>query len=541
MPQNSFPEVFIEFCMLYDINKNPSTEVRRLDSKIYELLNFDHVGFMKLFKPKTRTYRHVIIQFCYLLLRLLGVSIIFDFYGTGVECEEADIQYIHCFVERRFTVYYNYSFVIKFIDREKEYCKHFHHFTMASRNSLPSLAGISNDETIQSPTAIVDIEYEAKQRPSMNGKSGLDYQSMASFDSHGGQHALLLKKYALFSATDSTPFSCCNGLLCRLICSNILQISLILYHLFRFGLAIYSYGYLQTLCIPFRLNILLGKLSTMSIYFFGLYTLRQEKLFYFIRKSFNPITTAKWIILIIAISVPYITGIIVACTVDYTSGDIPGFIYHLSIELSDVLRYWPSSAVVLLLYGFIDTFSFDIHGDNENKQKLYIFDNFDHVEFMQMFEAKTDKYRVVVGKFGWFIFVFFIVVVLLWVSLFISVIFDFYGKDCIYAEIEYVHYFAETMFYCLLWTSIIYKLHICHGKIQSYKYNFNVMVGINKTENAVQKLLINNYLDAMIEHRSPFALFGINPDTKTIVIVFSSVLLPLTTQTLHYIYNYDIV
>eukprot|EP01084_Bolivina_argentea_P194597 333904_1 len=367
--------------------------------------------------------------------------------------------------------------------------------------------------------------------------------SVKSHDSRGKQHAMAIKKWACFAKSDICAHRC-DGEICQSFCSNIFQITIITYHFVRLVIAIYTYFFLQTLCIPFRLNILLGKASTLLIYLFGLLTLRKSDLFYLIKKSFKSITTAKWLLLIIAISVPYVTGIIVACTLDYSTTDheIP-FLYHLVVEVSDLLRYWPSSAVVLLLYGFLDTFYFKIDDFNTKKLDFSVlkYDNYDHVEFMTRFNNMTEKYRIVLANYSGFIVVFFIDVLFLWATMFISIILDYYHSDCSYATIEYVHYFAETMFYCLLWTVMIYKLHICHAQIVSYKHNFDVKVGITNNSNAIQKLLIKNYLDTIIQHRSPFAFFGIKPDTKTIVIVFSSVLLPATTQILHFIYNYDIV
>lgn len=407
-------------------------------------------------------------------------------------------------------------------------------------------------------------------RLSASGTSALDYHIMerdSLHDDEGAREAMNIKRMACFGSISHR-----HGI-CARLWSNRLQIALIIYHIFRFVLATYDYIFERDLCLPLELNVcalclqhlnwsiqqphplhsrpfqvLLGKFSTFSIYCYGLYTLRKEDLFPLIAKSFHRISTTIWTVLFVAMSIPFCTGIIVAFTLNPSALYFHSVIFKFFVECSDILRYWPSTAVVLLLYGFLDTFSFKVEHsttrDGRRDFSVVEMDNWNHVQFMKDFQRLTVKYRTVVSKFQWFLMVFLFDVLLLWALMVMSIVLDFFGMDCVYFAIEYTHYLTETMFYCLLWSLPIWKLHRCYEKLLSFKHDFIAKIGITERENMIQKLLIVQYLEVMTESRSPFRIAGVNPGKKTVRAIVISITLPVLVQLFKLMsghFNWDLI
>ena len=225
----------------------------------------------------------------------------------------------------------------------------------------------------------------------------------------------------------------------------------------------------------------------------------------------------------------------------------------------------------MLLYGFLDTFSFkatDINNSNNdndnnidhiniiNERESFDFfglshktginlniirlHNYDYVQFMEKFYSMTQKYRIILMKFRFFIVIFCIDVIALWTTIAISILFDFFSKDCQSPKVYYVHYVSETFFYYLLWVSIIYKLHRNHQNILRYRNNFTAKIAITNNENAISKILVDQYLKVMTDYKSPFAFFGINPSTKTLIVIFTSVVLPIVTTIAKLCTDFDV-
>ena len=380
-------------------------------------------------------------------------------------------------------------------------------------------------------------------KPSIVGDSsvqqpGLQYTLM-NHDDRGAEQAKCIKKWACFGSHQYGQ----DHSLFYLLKNSRLQCLLVTYHLARLALAINDY-FSNGLCIWFALNILVGKFSTLSIYIFGLFTLRKEKLFPLITGSFQCISKTTWTLLFLTISVPYTTGIVVACTLKFSTEHPYLTAYHILIEVSDLLRYWPSSAVVLLLFGFLNTFSFKMENSRMENGKLDLsiskIDDWNHVEFMETFQTLTARYRTVVRQFQWFLLIFLIAVLLLWISIFVSIILDYFGRDCTYVYSEYIHYFSETIFYCLLWCLPIWKLHRCYEKLLRFKNDFIAKIAITDSRNAVQKVLIQQYLDVMTDNHSPFRIFGVNPGKKTMFALISSIALPILAGVLKHWVSSDL-
>lgn len=576
------------------------------------------------------------------------------------------------------------------------------------------------------------------------------------------------------------------------IYTNILQILMISYHIYRVILAIKAFNQRQDNCFPFKYNVLLGKLSTFAIYIFGFYTVRNKSTYSILSSSFKPITMTKFVILSFCTCIPYVSGIVLSLEDSkfFLHGETK--LFDFIVEVSDILRYVPSCAIVLLLFGFLDTFSFkfypksrrsvtiqdknknnncynyiddnninhDENGDDFNDHTInnYEYDsdpnfsygtfhhdhhgytidhdqnitkhtitetqdsdgvrlsqvsqltsihdddiqevrdqnnnkveaanindndinnvdnvqlpaetvetaetplmsndkhdknvinsgfkvtvktdvnnyngdifnqqtpqridtdkrinsatvtrsttddanisnynygrlqhrhgnynskqvagvstgvvgvagavgvtgvggnhntvrsriemerrnknltvvrlkNYNHYYFMKRFYLVTHNYHEIIKKFEVFIAVFFMVILVLWITLVVSLILDFKSGHCQFSALYYTHYTCETIFYCVLFLLIIYKLHRNHMNIVRYKANFNTKIAITDDRNAIQKLLILQFLQEIIHRKSPFRVFGIDPSTQTIFLTTTSLLFPIVTIVLRYYFD----
>ena len=110
------------------------------------------------------------------------------------------------------------------------------------------------------------------------------------------------------------------------------------------------------------------------------------------------------------------------------------------------------------------------------------------------------------------------------------------------------HYVAEILLYFGLWDILIYKLNRNHSLIDKYKTEIvsKYVPNFSKNgDNETERLLflsnhdrIVTFLEVQLEKKSPFAIFGyFTPTTRKLVLLFSSVLIPMSFGIWNFVRN----
>ena len=161
----------------------------------------------------------------------------------------------------------------------------------------------------------------------------------------------------------------------------------------------------------------------------------------------------------------------------------------------------------------------------ENKFSIDILEipDFNLAVFKQKFKEMCKPYKVVLDKFKWFIasffgFNIFTVSCILW-----SLVLNYEGTGCKLSVPYYIHYLGEITYFLGLWLMLAFKLNRNHSLITSYKN------GLMDASTMDQCWI--DYLNFVIERKSPFAIFGIIiPSNRTFVLLVTSVVFPLFVQ-----------
>ena len=149
--------------------------------------------------------------------------------------------------------------------------------------------------------------------------------------------------------------------------------------------------------------------------------------------------------------------------------------------------------------------------------------DFDLGEFKQKFQEMCKPFIVILDKFHWFIVWFFIfnlftVLCLLW-----SFVLNYEDKRCKLSVFYYIHYLTEIAYFLGLWLALARKLNRNYQLIIQYKDEL--------MDSAIIDSDLFDYLDSVIERKSPFAIFGvINPSNQTFGLLVTSVVVPLVVQ-----------
>lgn len=176
-------------------------------------------------------------------------------------------------------------------------------------------------------------------------------------------------------------------------------------------------------------------------------------------------------------------------------------------------------------------FSFGNSVWDHQRIDMYKYDNFDHCEFMEEYHLMTDYYIIILNQFHYYIVTFcglslIMIACLIWVMV---VTYDDNDQCTRKRDLTmfHIHHVSEVLLYFILWFCILWKLNRNHILIQDYKYSFSLNVAIKNPSNSHEKLIIIDFLNTVIDGRSPFAIFGrVNPTNERVIALFTVIVLP---------------
>ena len=196
------------------------------------------------------------------------------------------------------------------------------------------------------------------------------------------------------------------------------------------------------------------------------------------------------------------------------------------------------------------------HSDDD---ELIVCSEIDHRSFMESFNKMIAEYRIMLKKFQMFLTALFVCNVLTWICTLWNLIWTFSdGTTCVMQRNmhwEYGHFVVEILFFLLMWMVPIWRLQVNQSMVSRYRDDFVTKIvikkekgrmstaskcpncegrGINSMINQHEKLMIKEYLDVIVDNRSPFKIYGLTPTPSKIVWLFSVILGPLTYNTFRY-------